>query len=138
MTVREGDKRQRGSAVVEFVLVAPLVILVFAAVAQVCLAGYVRSTLIACAAEGARAGAQHDAGRFVAIRRTTDALADSAAAGVVEDIGVERSQVRGVSTVAVTITARLPLFGLLGPTSLHVTGHALSESEEAGSESGFL
>ena len=52
MRMRRIALNQRGSAVVEFVLVAPLVILVFAAVAQICLASYVRSTLIACAAEG--------------------------------------------------------------------------------------
>ena len=128
MRMRRIALNQRGSAVVEFVLVAPLVILVFAAVAQICLASYVRSTLIACAAEWARAGAEQDADRFVAVNRTKNALSDSIAGGTVEHIDVGRSRGQGAETVAVTITARLPLFGLLGPTTLTVTGHALSES----------
>ena len=75
-----------------------------------------------------RAGAEQDADRFVAVNRTKNALSDSIAAGTVEHIDVGRSRGQGAETVAVTITARLPLFGLLGPTTLTVTGHALSES----------
>jgi hypothetical protein len=51
-----GD-RGRGSAAVEFVLVAPLVLLIFLAILQVALAAYVRTTLTSVAAEAARVGA---------------------------------------------------------------------------------
>ncbi len=118
----------RGSAIVEFVLVAPLVMLVFAAVCQLALASYVRSTLIACAAEGARAGAQFDADRKVAVRRTEAAIATSIAADTVTKIDATSRRTQGAPVMAVTITARLPLFGLLGPTSLSVTGHSLQEA----------
>ncbi len=120
----------RGSAIVEFVMVAPLVMFVFAAVGQIALASYVRSTLIACAAEGARVGAQFDSDRTVAVRRTEAAIATSIAADSVTKIEATSRRTQGVPVMAVTITARLPLFGLLGPTNLSVTGHSLQESSE--------
>lgn len=117
----------RGSAVVEFVLVAPLVLFLFAAIAQISFVSYVRSTLIACAAEGARAGALSDAASTTAKRRTKVALGDSVVSGLVRSIDVAPERKDGIDTVAVTVTARLPLVGLLGPTTLRVTGHSLQE-----------
>jgi Flp pilus assembly protein TadG len=118
----------RGSAPVEFVFVAPLVLLIFAAIVQIALAMHVRSTLVASAAEGARAGAEYGSDPRVAIERTRAAVATSIADGVVQDISVRHERNAGVPVVAVTIRAKLPLFGLLGPSTLVVTGHALDES----------
>ena len=119
--------RDGGSAVVEFVLVVPLVLLIFAAICQIAFASYVRSTLIACAAEGARSGAEFDADRGLAVRQTRVALADSIAADAVDDVTATTSRVEGVPVMAVTVRARLPLFGLLGPTTMQVSGHAVRE-----------
>ncbi len=127
---RDHSRRDNGSAVVEFVLVVPLVLLVFAAVCQIAFASYVRSTLVACAAEGARSGAQADGDRAVAVRRTRAALADSIAADAVQDVRATSMRTDGAPVMGVTVTARLPLFGLLGPATMKVTGHALLESEE--------
>ena len=88
--------RDGGSAVVEFVLVVPLVLLIFAAICQIAFASYVRSTLIACAAEGARSGAEFDADRGLAVRQTRVALADSIAADAVDDVTATTSRVEGV------------------------------------------
>ncbi len=120
----------RGSAPVEFVLVAPLVLLVFCAIVQIGLAGYVRTTLVAAAAEGARAGAAADSNTAIAIRRTRAAVATSIAEGVVEDVTASERTDGGVPVIAVTVHARLPLFGLLGPASLKVTGRALRETPQ--------
>ena len=119
--------RDRGSAPVEFVLVAPLVLFIFAAVAQVCLAMYVRSTLISCAAEGARAAAMADGSQTQGISRTYSALETSLISGVVEDIEVMQETEEGMPVMAVAIQAKLPLIGLLGPTSMTVVGHSLRE-----------
>ncbi|NQU37541.1 MAG: pilus assembly protein [Actinobacteria bacterium] len=123
----QAHTRDRGSAVVEFVLVAPLVLFLFAAIAQISFVSYVRSTLIACAAEGARAGALADADSTTAKRRTRVALGDSVVSGLVRSIDVSPERKNGIDTVAVTVTAKLPLVGLLGPTKLRVTGHSLAE-----------
>lgn len=129
--LRAGNRdASRGSAVVEFVLVVPLVLLIFAAVCQIAFASYVRSTLIACAAEGARTGAQFDSDRGLAVRQTRAALSDSIAASAVQDVRATTARTDGIPAMAVTIEARLPLFGLLGPTTMQVTGHALAESED--------
>jgi hypothetical protein len=122
-------EEDRGSAVTEFILVVPLVLLVFAAVCQVALAGYVRATLVACAAEGAAAGAAHGANRAAAVAATKRAAEDSIAASAVRNVTAKPVVVDGMQTMQVNVRARLPLFGLLGPTSLDVSAHALQEGE---------
>lgn len=112
----------------EFALVAPLVLVLFAALVQIGMAGYVRTTLVAAAADGARAGATNGAVDGTARRRAQAALADSLAAGVVADISEFRDRHSGVEMVTVNIRARLPLIGLLGPEVMTVSGRALAES----------
>jgi Flp pilus assembly protein TadG len=116
-----------GSAVVEFVVVVPLLVLLLLAVVQVGLALHVRSTLVSAAAEGARVAAVAGGDGTLAERRTRDALASTLADGVVESVTARRRTVGGVATIELEIRARLPLVGLLGPTSLVVQGHAVAE-----------
>ena len=117
----------RGSAVVEFALVTPLLLLVALGVLQVTLALHVRSTLTAAAAEGARAGALAGAGLRVAESRTRDVLADALGGDAAEDVVATRARLDGVDVIRVRVTARLPLLGTLGPTALTVEGHAIGE-----------
>ena len=117
----------RGSAALEFALVAPLVLLVGLAVVQLALALHVRSTLTAAAAEGARRGALADSGPREAERTTRAVLASTLAAGVVEDVSASTTSIQGLPVVDVRVRARLPLLGLLGSTALVVDGHALRE-----------
>ncbi|MFZ1363203.1 MAG: TadE family protein [Candidatus Nanopelagicales bacterium] len=124
---RLGVKRDTGSALVEFVLVAPLILLCFAAVAQVILFAHVKATLVSAASEGARAGANAGVATSVAVRRTQTALDSSAVGSSAQSITAVRSTVNGNRVVEVRVRARVPLFGLLGPTSMEVKGHALRE-----------
>lgn len=105
-----------------------MVLLLFAAIVQVGLAGYLRTTLIAAAADGARAGALAGAPAGAATDRTRAALSDSLADAIVTEVVEEQARQAGVNTVVVTVRARLPLFGLLGPESLTVRGRALREA----------
>jgi len=57
---RDGGSAERGSAVVDFVLVSVLLLVLFLGVIQVALAQHVRSMLVDSAAEGARYGARAD------------------------------------------------------------------------------
>ena len=102
-------REDRGSAVVEFTLVTPLLLLVALAVLQVTLALHVRSTLTAAAAEGARAGALAGSGLGVAETRTRDVLADALGGDAAEDVVASRTRIDGVDVVRVRVTARLPL-----------------------------
>ena len=120
-------REDRGSAVVEFALVTPLLLLVALAVLQVTLALHVRSTLTAAAAEGARAGALAGSGLGVAEARTRDVLADALGGDAAQDVRAARTRIDGVDVVRVQVTARLPLLGTLGPTALTVEGHAMAE-----------
>lgn len=127
MILRTRLREDRGSAVVEFALVTPLLLLVALAVLQVTLALHVRATLTAAAAEGARAGALAGSGLRVAEMRTREVLADALGGDAAQDIVASRERLDGVEVVRVRVTARLPLLGTLGPTALTVDGHAIGE-----------
>jgi Flp pilus assembly protein TadG len=116
-----------GSAVVEFVVVIPMLMLLVLAVVQVTLALYVRTEIAAAAAEGARVAASSGGSTALGAARTRSVLDSSLASGVVESVTAREVRVSGVSTVEVEVRARLPLLGLLGPTSLVVRGHAIAE-----------
>lgn len=121
--------RDRGSAVVDFVLVGVLLTFLFIALLQLGLALHVRNTLAASAAEGARYGANADRspedGAAITRRLIRASLADSFA----DDVTSGSEVVNGVLTVYVQVDARLPLVGLLGPArGIRVRGHALEES----------
>ncbi len=120
-------RSDRGSAAVEFALVAPLVLLVALGVLQLTLALHVRSTLTAAAAEGARAGALAYSNPSFAERRTRAILSDALGGGMATSIDADRTLVGGVPVVRVRIIARLPLVGLMGPTAMTVEGHAMVE-----------
>jgi hypothetical protein len=115
--------------VVEFSLVTILLVFLFLAILQLAFALYVRNTLVAAAAEGARYGANADRaasdGAALTRRLIRDSLADSYAADVRaghEDVGGER-------TVYVQVRVSLPLVGMLGPANrMVVRGHALEEA----------
>ena len=123
-TCARGDT---GSAVVEFALVTPLLLVLLLGVLQIALAMHVRATLTAAAAEGARVAALSGSSLSRGEQRTRDVLADSLAGGRVAGVSASRERLAGVEVVAITVTASLPLIGLLGPASLQVTGHAVQE-----------
>ena len=116
----------RGSAVTDFALVMPLLLLVAMAVVQLILTMHVRSTMIAAAAEGARAaalaGAQPQAGEV----RTREVLAEALGTQTAQ-IQASRIRIAGAPAIRVQVTGNLPLFGLVGPQVLTVEGHAFVE-----------
>lgn len=118
---------EQGSAVLEFVLVAPLVIVLLVALLQFALVLHVRATLTSAAAEGARAASLAGADAEAGVLRTRMLLAETVAGGVVRDIRVRPSTVGPVEVMVVRIDADLPLVGLLGPTAMSVEGRALVE-----------
>lgn len=119
--------RERGSAVVEFAVVVPMLALLVLAVVQVALALHVRSALTAAAAEGARGAAVAGGDLQAGVRRTREAVDATLAHDLVEDVRATTSATGGFVTIDVEVRARLPLVGMLGPASLVVHGHALVE-----------
>lgn len=116
---------ERGSAVVDFVLVTPLLVLVALGVVQVALVLHVRATLTAAAAEGARAASLAGADPAAGEARTRQLLAGTIAG--VRDITVAARTVDGLPVMVVRVAAELPLVGLLAPDLLVVEGRALRE-----------
>ena len=125
--------RDDGAAPVDFVLVGSLVTLLFLGVAQLAIDYHVRNVLAACAAEGARYGANADvadpqAGAERANQLITEALgsayADATAPSTQDTVG-------WAPVVTVEVHARLPLLAWFlpeGPT-VTATGHALMEPQ---------
>jgi hypothetical protein len=129
-STRAAIRGDGGSAVVEFVLVTPLLVVLAVAVLQIVLALHVRATLTSAAAEGARAAALAGADPVAGVRRARVLLDASVAGSVVRDVLAGPSVVDGVPVMSVRIESVLPLVGLLGPELLVVEGHAVREGWE--------
>ncbi|MCB7136445.1 TadE/TadG family type IV pilus assembly protein [Cellulosimicrobium marinum] len=120
--------RESGSAVVDFTLVSILVLVLFLGVVQVALALHVRSTVIDSAAEGARVAGRADRGPADGVARTRQLVAAALSDRYARDVVARETTVDGLRVVEVTVTAPLPVVGLLGPSgSLTVSGRALEE-----------
>ena len=134
MTRTRSDRaRDAGSAAVDFVLVGSLVTLLFLAVVQIAIDYHVRNVLAACAADGARYGANADvADPQAAADKTNELIRESLGPDYANAIAPsEQDSVDGVPVVTVTVSARLPLLAWFlpaGPT-VHATGHALLEPQ---------
>lgn len=123
------DQRDRGSAVVEFVLVSIMVVFLLLAVMQLSMALHVRNTLIAAAGEGARFAAAANRGPSDGAVHTRQLIRQSLPDSYADDVTARYATVNGVQTIEVEVTADLPVFGWLGTgDSLRVTGHAMEES----------
>lgn len=112
----------------DFVLVGGLVTVLFVAVLQLTLALHVRNTLVDCAAQGARYAAAAGRAPSDGVERTSALAAASLSAAYAGEVAAERTVVDGLDVIEVTVTAPLPVLGLLGPGgALTVRAHALVE-----------
>jgi len=100
------------------------------AVLQFGLVLHVRTTLVACAAEGARTAANADRSLADGLATTRYLITSALSERYAQDVQVSLINGPGQSQlVEVTVSAPLPLFGLLGPDRLiEVSGHAVEES----------
>jgi len=113
---------------VEFVLVGALTTVLFAAVLQLALVLHVRSTLVDCAAEGARYGALADRSPADGADRATELITSALHPRYAADVRASSTVLHGLDVVRVEVTAPLPVVGLLGPGgTMTVAGHALEE-----------
>jgi hypothetical protein len=113
--------------VVEFTLVTVVLLVLFVALLQLGIALYVRNTLVACAAEGARYGANADRSPGDAAAHAEGLIDESLGVRFSRDVTARTAVIDGVPQVEVRVTSTLPLIGVFGPRSLRVAGHALDE-----------
>lgn len=121
-----------GSAPVEFVLVGLLLTLLFLGLVQLGVDYHIRNTLAACAADGARYGANADvASAQAGARRANELIRQALSDGYADARPAERStSVDGAAVVTVTVVTRLPLVAFWLPQAgprIHVRGRALLE-----------
>jgi len=117
-----------GSAAAEFVMVSALLTVLTLAVLQLGVALLVRNTLVDAAAEGARFGALADNGSADGIGRTADLIRVALGDRYADDVRASTGSYLGQPALVVTVSAPLPLAGLLGPTVLEVSGRAAVET----------
>jgi Flp pilus assembly protein TadG len=120
-----------GSAVVEFVLVGSLLTVLTLSIMQLALALHIRTTLLDAAAVGARYAALADNGLSDGEARTTDLITTAVGSSYAAGVDAAYSERAGHRTVEVSVTAPLPLLGMLGfERGLKVVGHAVVETLE--------
>jgi hypothetical protein len=121
-------RRERGAAVVDFVLVTVVLVPLVLGIAQLALVLHVRNTLTAAASEGARLAATVDHGPADGVTLTRSRVAGVLAGGYADDVVASETAVDGYPGVVVRVHATVPALGLFGPSvSLDVEGHAVEE-----------
>jgi Flp pilus assembly protein TadG len=120
--------RQRGAAVVDFVLVLVLLVPVFLGILQVALVLFVRNTLTAAAAEGARYAATLDRDPADGAARTRSQISGVLAGRYAEGVTAREVTIDGAPAIEVTVHVVVPALGLGGPAvAMDVSGHAVEE-----------
>lgn len=122
----------RGSAVVDFVLILLVLLPLVMGILQLALVLHVRNTLASAAAEGARhaavAGSSSAAGRAKVEELVSGALTGD----FVRTVSVTTASVGGASGFEVVVEAEIPVLGLGGPgVHVRVAGHAIAEQQGA-------
>src|SRR3954452_1044612 len=121
-------KRQRGAAVVDFVLVLVLVVPVFLAVLQVALVLFVRNTVAAAASEGARYAATLGREPADGAARARTQISGVLAGRYAQRVSASEVTIDGAPAVEVTVHVVVPALGLGGPAvAFDVSGHAVEE-----------
>jgi len=125
---RSGERVERGSAVVDFVLALVVLVPLFLGIIQVALVLHVRNTLTSAASEGARYAATIDRPLDAGVAKTREQIAGAIAERFASDVTVAAVDVRGAPGVRVDVIAEVPALGLWGPAvRLSVSGHAIEE-----------
>lgn len=106
--------RERGSAVVDFVLVSILVTFLFLGVLQLGFALHTRNTLIASAAEGARVAARADATLDDGVARTRQLISDQLSERFAQQISADEVADGGMRQVRIQVSAPVPVIGPFG------------------------
>ena len=123
-------RRERGAAVVDFVLVLVVLIPVFLGILQLALVLLVRNTLAAAASEGARYAATLDRTPADGAAYTRAHIEGALAARFAEDVVARPVLVHGAPGVEVRVRVVVPALGIGGPAvELTVTGHAIEEEQ---------
>jgi Flp pilus assembly protein TadG len=119
---------QRGSAVVDFVLVSTIVIPLFLGLLQLGFFLYVRNTMTAAASDGARLAATVDREPADGVARTESMIGAAVSSRLVDAVTADTIEIDGQPAVEVVVQAHMPALGLWGPAvDFTVRGHGIEE-----------
>ena len=129
---RTGADGERGSAVVDFVLVSLLIVAVLLAVLQVAVYAHVRNVVTASAQEGARFAANADVPSDAGAPRTVEVVGRATSEGTARGLSCtseEETDPTGLTLVVVRCAGSVPsLISALGDLlPLEATGRAVEE-----------
>jgi Flp pilus assembly protein TadG len=124
---------QRGSAVVDFVLVSILIMVLLLAVLQVAVYVHLRNVVTASAQAGARYAANADVDSAAGAGRTVEVVARATSQRTARGLSCTSAQetdASGLTLVVVRCSGSVPtlLAGLGNLLPLQVTGHAVKEA----------
>jgi Flp pilus assembly protein TadG len=127
------DDGERGSAVVDFVLVSVLIVVLLLAVLQVAVYVHVRNVVTASAQEGARYAANADVDSALGAARTVEVVAGATSEQTAEGLActsAEETDPSGLTLVVVRCSGSVPslLADLGNLLPLEVTGRAVKEA----------
>ena len=127
------DDGERGSAVVDFVLVSLVIVMLLLAVLQVAVYVHVRNVVTASAQEGARFAANADVDSGLGADRTVEIVGRATSAqtaGGLTCTSTEDVDTSGLTLVVVRCAGSVPslLAGLGNLLPLQVTGRAVKET----------
>ena len=123
------SRDERGSAVVDFVMVSMLVVPLFLGILQVGLFLYVRNTVTAAASEGAHYAAVLNREPADGEARTRELVDGVVRNELIDSVTAETVDVDGQPGVLVVVEAHMPPLGLWGPgLKFHVEGHAMESN----------
>jgi Flp pilus assembly protein TadG len=126
------DDGERGSAVVDFVMVSMLIVALLLAVLQVAVYVHVRNVVVASAQEGARYAANADVDSAAGAARTVEGVTRATSIRTAEGLScasAEEVDASGLTLVVVRCSGSVPsLLAALGNLlPLDVTGRAVKE-----------
>jgi hypothetical protein len=125
-TVRH--RGERGSAVVDFVMVLVVLLPLFAGVLQLALVLHVRNTLSSAAAEGARYAAVAGSSPQEGVAKAREQVVGALSPDYARDIRVEPVSIGGAPAYQLTIDAHVPTLGLGGiAIEFSVSGNAIRD-----------
>ena len=121
---------ERGSAVVDFVLVMVLLLPLVLGILQLALVLHVRNTLAAAAGEGARFAAVAGSSSAMGEVKTRELITGALSERFTRQVVVRASPIGGAAGFEAVVVAEVPVLGIGGPAiELRLTGHAVAEQQ---------
>ena len=119
---------ERGSSIVDFVLILLVLLPLVIGILQLALVLHVRNTLASAAAEGARHAAVVGSSPTAGRAKVQELISGALSADFVRTVSVSPDSVGGVAGVEAVVEAEIPVLGLGGPgVHVRVVGHAIVE-----------